>query len=342
MEFNYLPIRKVIYGNGSIGNIEAVMAENGLKHPLIVSGHSVSRTTFYQDLIDSIKTPFTEFPQITQHSPMEEIEHGVESMRNSHCDSIISIGGGSVIDSSKVMRYYYNMDAIQVAVPTTLSAAEFSHIAGYTIGGEKMGIRDRGITPQYVILDPAATAETPDILWKSTGIRSLDHALETILSNNFSEPAVMFAMKSIEKLMANLEATGLDSRLECQKAAWYSYFEVFDAPMGLSHRIGRIIGAKYEVPHGITSCITLPQVVMMYARENPGLICSISRELGFTETTLKECAEGFARYIENFIDSLGLTKRLTDYGITESDMDYIIGKLNGDPKKLRKLLSTMF
>lgn len=54
MEFNYLPIREVFYGNGSIGNLESIISENGMKHPLVVASHSVSRTTFYQDLIDSI------------------------------------------------------------------------------------------------------------------------------------------------------------------------------------------------------------------------------------------------------------------------------------------------
>ncbi|WP_393972017.1 iron-containing alcohol dehydrogenase [Oxyplasma meridianum] len=341
MEFNYLPLRKVFYGNGSIENLDSIISENGMKHPLVVASHSVSMTTFYQDMIDSIKTPFTEFAQITQHSPLEEIEHGVESMRNKNCDSIISIGGGSVIDASKVIRYYYNMNAVQVAIPTTLSAAEFSHIAGYTIGGEKTGIRDKGITPQYVILDPAATAETPDILWKSTGIRSLDHALETIVTNNFSEPAVMFAMKAIEKLMTNLEKSGLDARLECQKAAWYSYFEVFDAPMGLSHNIGKIIGAKWGIPHGITSCITLPAVMRYYAGNNPEPLAEISRQLGIGGLNPSDQAYKTADMVENFIRRIGLTRKLSDYYIKDDDLDYIVSKLKGNREELMPLIQSM-
>ena len=341
MEFNYLPIREVFYGNGSIGNLESIISENGMKHPLVVASHSVSRTTFYQDLIDSMKTPFTEFAQITQHSPMEEIEHGVESMRNKNCDSIISIGGGSVIDASKVMRYYYNMEAVQVAIPTTLSAAEFSHIAGYTIGGEKMGIREKGITPQYVILDPAATAETPDILWKSTGIRSLDHALETIVTNNFSEPAVMFAMKAIEKLMTNLEKDNMDARLECQKGAWYSYFEVYDAPMGLSHNIGKIIGAKWGIPHGMTSCITLPAVIRYYARNNPQPLAAVSNQFGINGINQADQALRTADMVENFIRRMGLTRKLSDYDIKKEDLEYIVSKLKGNRDDLMPLIQSM-
>ena len=340
--YNYLPTERVYHGIDCTKDLPELLKEIKSTRALIITNKSVSRNSFYKELTRELPIKYTEFKEITQHSPMEEIEHATEALRNHKCDVIISIGGGSVIDAAKVVKYYYDLSIRHIAIPTTLSAAEFSHSAGYTIGGEKTGVRDRQITPNFVFLDPRAAMETPQVLWRSTGIRALDHAIETIYSNPNSEVARTFAVSSMKKLMSNLRFDNLESRYECQIAAWFSYFEVFDAPMGLSHRIGRIIGAKYEVPHGITSCITLPQVVMMYARENPGLICSISRELGFTETTLKECAEGFARYIENFIDSLGLTKRLTDYGITESDMDYIIGKLNGDPKKLRKLLSTMF
>lgn len=342
MIYNYLPTERVCHGIDCTKEIPALLMELKCTRALIISNKSVSRGSFYRELIGEMPIQFTEFKEITQHSPMEEIEHATEALRNHQCDIIISIGGGSVIDAAKVVRYYYNLSVRHIAIPTTLSAAEFSHIAGYTIGGEKTGIRDKRITPTYVFLDPRAVLETPQSLWRSTGIRALDHAIETIYSNPNSEVARTFALSAIKKLLSNLRFDNLESRYECLIAAWFSYFEVFDAPMGLSHNIGKVIGARYEIPHGITSCITLPGVVMMYANENPGLICSISRELGFTENSVKECAEGFARYVENFIHSLGLTRRLTDYGITETDLDYIIGKLKGEPNKLRKLLSGMF
>lgn len=342
MKYNFLPMDRVYHGIDCTRDIPDLIRELECNKALIITNNSVSKGSFYREFINELPVPFVEFKEITQHSPMEEIEHATETLRNYDCDLIISIGGGSVIDAAKIVRYYYDLALKQIAIPTTLSAAEFSHIAGYTIGGEKSGIRDKRITPNYVFLDPRAVMETPLTLWRSTGVRSLDHAIETLYSNPNSEVARTMAVSSLKKLFSHLRYDNLESRYECLLAAWYSYFEVYDAPMGLSHNIGRVIGSKYEVPHGITSCITLPQVVMMYAHENPGLIASISRDLGFTETTEKECAEGFARYVENFIDSLGLTTRLTDYGITEGDLDFIIGKLKGDPEKLRKLLSGMF
>lgn len=342
MIFNYLPIERVYHGVDSTKELPELLKELKVKKALVITSKSVAKTKFYRVFLKRLPITFAEFKEITQHSPMEEIEHATEMFRNHHCDIIISIGGGSVIDAAKVVKYYYDINIKHIAVPTTLSAAEYSHIAGYTIGGEKTGIRDKSITPNFVFVEPRAVMETPAKLWRSTGIRALDHAIETLVSNPKSDVAVYFSTIAIKKLLTNLPFDSIDARYDCLLASWYSYFEVYDAPMGLSHNIGRIIGAKWDIPHGITSCITLPEVMKMYARDCPDVLCSLSSQLGFNLESQEESAMRLARHVENFIHSLGLTKRLTDYGITEQDLDYIIGKLKGDPDKIRSLLSGMF
>lgn len=333
---------RVYHGPDALSSLPGLLEETGIRKPLVISNRSVSHSRFYASLLKSLPQGISEFREITQHSPMEETEHAAEMLRNNACDAIITIGGGSVIDAGKVARYYYDISLKHIAIPTTLSAAEFSHIAGYTIGGEKSGIRDRKITPNYVFLDPAAVIGTPEALWRSTGIRALDHAIETLISNPEGEVARTFSILAVKKLLSNLEYNTPESRYECLLAAWYSYFDVYDAPMGLSHNIGKVIGAKWEVPHGITSCITLPQVMKLYARDYPEILSMIAGEMGFSSSSQKDSANRLARYIEMFIARLGLDRRLTDYGITEADLDYIIGKLKGDPKKLRRLLTGMF
>ena len=342
MIYNYLPLDRVYHGIDSIRDLPRLLMELKARKALVITSRSVSRTGFYREFLNHLPITYSEFSEISQHSPMEEIEHATETFRNHQCDIIISIGGGSVNDAAKVVRYYYDLSVKHIAIPTTLSAAEFSHIAGYTIGGEKTGIRDKAITPSYVFLDPRATMETPPDLWHSTGIRALDHAVETLVSNSGSEVARHFSTLAVKKLFGSLKFDSVEARYECLLAAWYSYFEVYDAPMGLSHNIGKIIGAKWDIPHGITSCITLPEVMKMYARDSPDILCSLSTEIGFSIGNPQESAMRLARYVENFIHSLGLGKRLTDYEITENDIDFIVGKLKGDPEKIRSLLTGMF
>ncbi len=341
MKFNYLPIKRVYHGPGTLKDLPALLREIGSEKVLVMSSASVSRTVFYGDLLADLPVEYAEFREVTQHSPMEEIEHATELMRNRNCDTIVSVGGGSVQDAAKVVRYYYDLDAPQVAIPTTLSAAEFSHIAGYSIGGEKTGIRDARITPQYIFLDPEAARETPLRLWRKTGVRALDHVVETVVSNFHSEPARIMAREAMRKIFLNLAGESVTERYECQLAAWYSYFEVFDAPFGLSHLIGRVIGAKWEIPHGVTSCITLPAVLRHYADVNPEPLALMGSWLGLSASDNRELALQFARTVESFIRGLGFVPRLGDYGITRDDFKYIAGKINAPGSEVLEVLEDM-
>lgn len=342
MIFNYLPIDRVYYGYDSTRELGRLLNHLKARKALVITSSSVRKTGFYREILSRIPIGYSEFAEITQHSPMEEIEHATESLRNHQCDIIISVGGGSVTDASKAVRYYFDLTVKHIAIPTTLSAAEFSASAGYSIGGEKNGIRDKAITPNYVFLEPRAVMETPQELWRSTGIRALDHAIETLVSNPGSDIARQFAILALKKLFNNLQYNTIESRYECLLAAWFSYFDVHDSPMGLSHQIGRIIGSKWDIPHGMTSCITLPQIMKLYAEEHPDILKEIHDALGFSTLPPPEAAIRLAKYVESFIDGLGLSRRMTDYGITESDLDYIIEKLKGDPEKLRLVLTSMF
>ncbi|MHB1440190.1 MAG: iron-containing alcohol dehydrogenase [Cuniculiplasma sp.] len=330
-EFNYLPINRVTYGKGSSGRINSILSETKKKKVLIVTSSSVSKTGAFNKILNTLGTDFFIMNQITQHSPMEEIEHAVEMYRNNSCDSILSIGGGSVTDASKVVKYYYDINALHIAIPTTLSASEFSHIAGYSIGGEKDGIRDKRIAPQEVILDPEMTRETPEKLWRSTGIRSLDHCVETLIHGEIAEISKKASLMGIKKLFDNLESDDLDSKLQCQIASWYSYFQVYDSSMGISHNIGKVVGAKFEIPHGITSCITLPVVMKYYAKQFPDVMREIASTLS-GKNAQDEDPENASFLVQEFLNSLNLNDTLSNYGVKITDAEYIYSKLkNKEP-----------
>ena len=327
IEFNYLPIDKVIYGKNSVSSINSQIERLNKKKALIVTGSSVSKSKFFASIINSLGIDYVVFSDITQHSPIEEIEHGIEAYRNNNCDILLSIGGGSVIDSSKMLRHYYDVNIPHLVVPTTLSASEFSHIAGYTFDSVKNGVRDKAITPSIIFIDPAAAKETPDNLWRSTGIRSLDHAIETIFSNRESELAIIMALKAIEKLFNNLQGKDEDNRLECFKAAWYSYFDVFDSKMGISHNIGKVIGSKWEIPHGVTSCMTLPLAMKYYSRYFKKEMSQIKTAIANTRYANMEPWIA----VEKLIDDLQLKAKPSDYGLSLNDKPYIFETLKDKP-----------
>jgi len=336
-EFNYLPMDKILYGRNASSKVNSILSQHKIRNVLILTGKSVSETKSFNAFINTLGVEYAIMNQITQHSPMEEIEHATELYRNRGCNGIISIGGGSVTDAAKVIKYYYDLNILHIAIPTTLSASEFSHIAGYTIGGEKEGIRDKRITPNIIILDPEFTRETPDVLWRSTGIRSLDHAVETIIQPNILDISRTAALEAIKILFNNLSSSDLESRLRCQIASWYSYFQVYDSPMGVSHNLGKVLGAKFDIPHGITSCITLPKVMEYYAKMYPEEMSMIAATITGNNPQ-KEDPENAAFLVKSFINSLGLKRSLKDYNVGPKDVDYILSKLRDRKEWHRELI----
>lgn len=112
------------------------------------------------------------FSSISEHAPIAGILAGASLFLSSHADIIVSVGGGSPIDASKAILHTVRertgaKDLLkQVAVPTTLSAAEYTTGAGYTDeGGQKVALADPALAPAGVILDAELTLATPERLW---------------------------------------------------------------------------------------------------------------------------------------------------------------------------------
>lgn len=337
--YNYLPIDQISIGEQSIEGVSSLIGKEQLKDTIIVTSNSVSQNSFFKKTAE-VFSESRVFNSISQHSPVEEIDSIAKEISGRKPKFIISIGGGSVIDSTKVIRSRVGTSIPQVAIPTTLSAAEFSHIAGYSENGEKKGIRDKSLVPKYVFLDPNATLETPTALWRSTGIRSIDHAVESTLGEGFVDLRISLSRLSIEKMLGNLVGDWTDSKQECQIASWYSYMDVYDSSMGYSHLIGKIIGAKWNIPHGMTSCITLPEILRYYSAAPPNSLASLAKSLT-GETDESKSIEVLADKIETFINELGLNKKLSNYGIKEEDLAFIAEKVGQKDEVFMEHLKNM-
>jgi len=185
--------------------------------------------------------------------------------------------------------------------------------------GRKGGFADPRAVPQVVVLDPETTLFTPEKLWLSTGIRALDHAVEGLLYGGEHPVTDVTGAEGARRLLAYLprskeDPEDVDARGELQVAAWLAYFGPFNTPMGLSHALGRRIGASYGVPHGYTSCVTLA----------PSLEVERSRVSENRWRRLEEALGGDpAERIAVLVQELGLPGRLRDVGVPEEDLEYI-------------------
>jgi len=145
--------------------------------------------------------------------------------------------------------------------------AELAAGAGYTNdAGDKAGMRDPRQMVETVIYDAGLTLSTPMKLWLSTGIRALDHAVEGFLAEGEHPFSDVMALEAIRRLFDSLprakaSPADMDVRTENQIAAWFSFTLPGASASGLSHTMGKQIGARHGIPHGVTSCLLLPHVM---------------------------------------------------------------------------------
>ena len=251
----------------------------------------------------------------------------------------IGLGGGSVCDTLKVANLgatnqftktedignlkktgHFNPPQTElIALPTTLSAGEFTCFAGIT--NQEIPAKDVFFNslfpPSAVILDPWLTLDTPDRLFFSTGVRAIDHAVETWCSPHAAPTQAAMALRGFKMLMQSLgqvksENQTTESRRNCQIGAWLSVQGVAGGlDLGASHGIGHILGGSAGMPHGETSCVMLPHVL----EYNLSVTEDKQNELN---KQLEGNHEKLSNAISKLVGQLGLPNRLRDCNIPRS------------------------
>ena len=287
----------MIYGPGSVQKHLKSCLPSENSRAFIITGSSLSRTTLVKEVegLLSQEHHAGTFSKIGQHAPVAQLDEATRAVQNdSAIDTIISIGGGSPIDSAKAISYRVHEKTgsflHHIAIPTTLGAAECSFIAGYTLeDGTKTAVHDPKIAVSVIIYDAKFALETPETLWLSTGIRALDHAVELMYNPTATEaPSKSLSLTSIQALFEYLTKYKADPKNEdiitkCMLAAFTSLYPMgmnVIGGIGLSHALGYALGSPFGIPHGITSCLTLGEVVKLKA-EDPVAVEQIARILPF-------------------------------------------------------------
>ena len=296
------------------------------------------------------------FDRMPPHTPRAAVIAAAEQAREVRADLIVTVGGGSITDGAKVVqlclandiRTPEALDALrpvngapppckppevrQISVPTTLSAGEFSGIAGVTDERAKVKelFRHPRIIPRAVVLDPAITVHTPEWLFLSTGIRAVDHCVEGICSNEanaYSDAQALRGLALLARGLPRVKAgpTDLEARMDCQLGAWLSMGPLASGvPMGASHGIGYVLGALFDVPHGHTSCIMLPAVMRWNKPANADRHALVA-------AAMDHPGEDAADVLDAFIAGLGMPRSLQAVNIGAASFDRMAEQAMGTP-----------
>jgi len=283
------------------------------------------------------------------HSPRDAVVGCANEAREAGADLLVTIGGGSVTDGGKAVTLclehgltapsemepfrtivrdgqrefpaYRGPTVPQIAVPTTLSGGEFNARAGITDPKLKLkqSYMHEALIPETVILDPEATVHTPEWLWLSTGIRAVDHAVETFCSidaNDYTDGTALQALRLLGEGLPASKANprDLEARQKCLMGAWLSMVGIVTGSrLGASHAIGHILGGTANVPHGYTSCVMLPYVLAYNHPVNGERQAQLAAALGAPDAEVSET-------LHQLIQKLGLPRTLAAVGVHESDL----------------------
>ena len=287
------------------------------------------------------------------HTPRPDVVDAANAARAVGADLLITLGGGSQTDAAKMVGLCLGngvtapaeLDAFRarieadgrttrppvhppgvraIAIPTTLSAGEYTAFAGCTdpVRGVKESYGQALMMPRAVILDPEITLRTPTWLFLSTGIRAVDHAVEDLCAVNaqpFSDGTSLHALRLLARGLRAVKRDPADfaARLDCQLGAWMSVVGSQNGvAKGASHGIGHVLGGTAGVAHGYTSCIMLPPVL----RYNAGV--TAERQTWAAEA-MGRPGIAAADAVAELVAELGLPGRLRDVGVPAELLDRI-------------------
>jgi alcohol dehydrogenase class IV len=347
-------LKGLYYGSGTVKEnlLKCLPSENS--KAFIVTGSSLATKT---PLIKQIEELLSSkhagtFSNIKEHAPVAQLDEASEKVKaDSSIDTIISVGGGSPIDSAKAISYRVNEKTghflTHIAIPTTLSAAECTMAAGFTKeDGVKTGIAHPNVAPSYILYDSTFALHTPPSLFASTGIRALDHAVELQYHPTATlMPCQWLCLLAIRALFEHLpeyQANPKDEQviLKLYLAAYASLGFLglnLKGGLGLSHTLGYALGSPYGIPHGITSCMTLGHVVKLKAKAGPKDAAAVAAILPVLPAKYGAQSTGddvkdaglVGDAILKLVSDLGFKTTLTDKKVGKDEIDTIVSRATG-------------
>jgi maleylacetate reductase len=345
--YNTFATERIVYGQPAADVLGGEVERIGVRRVfLLVSRTLRSQTDLIQRVADVLGDRCAGIHDgVPSHTPRGSVLEAAAAAREARADLLVTFGGGSVTDAGKLVRLalrhdiddvaqfdrfvarvnpdgtrtapqYDGPDVPQIAIPTTLSGGEFNLSAGATDTrtGLKEIFRHKALVPRVIILDPAATLATPEWLWLSTGIRALDHAIETVCAQRADPRSFFESLQAIRLLTEALPQTkqqpdDLDARVSAQTAVWLAMeHNRFGIPMGASHGIGHVLGGTCGVPHGYTSCVLLPPVLRYNSSVNGDRQTLIAEAMGRPGSPAWQV-------VRDFIAGLGMPGTLKAVGV---------------------------
>lgn len=349
--FIFSTTKSIISEIGAVKRITDICSTLGISKPLIITDQGIISV----GLIEVIDTAFKQagkeyvcFDQVVADPPEHVVLSAVSYAKDLHVDGVIGFGGGSSLDTAKIVALLansdeeladiYGVDAIRgkrlplILIPTTAgTGSEVTPIAIVTTGDTtKAGIVSAELLPDVALLDASLTLGLPPHVTAATGIDAMVHAIEAYTSAIKKNPYSDLLAKQALTLLSNniVEATFNGTNVEARQAMLLGSClagQAFaNSPVAAVHALAYPLGGHFHIPHGLSNALVLVQVMTfnlshaanLYAELAPYISESIKLDDGN-----KQVAQALISFIADLIKQLKLPANLAEMGIGESDIE---------------------
>lgn len=346
------------HGKGAIGQIPGIVKSKGFKHIFVCSDPDLIKfgvTDKVTGLLDKEGISYTVYSGIKPNPTIENVKDGVEAFKACGADSIITIGGGSSMDTAKAIGIIItnpefadvrslegvaptkNHAVPTIAVPTTAgTAAEvtINYVITDTEKERKFVCVDEHDIPEVAIVDPDMMSSMPKGLTAATGMDALTHAIEGYTTKAAWEMTDMFHLEAIRLIAKNLRGAveNIPENREGMALAQYVAGMGFsNVGLGIAHSIAHTLGAHYDTAHGVACAMMLP-IVMEYNQEYTGeKYREIARAMGVKgvdEMTAAEYRKAAVDAVKQLSKDVGIPQK--NEKVRQEDLDTLAADAYAD------------
>ena len=332
----------------------------GAKKVLIVSDPGVIKAGWAKDIVEALNLESINhvvFSGISPNPRDHEVMTGVESYLKSGCDSIVAVGGGSVIDAAKGIGIvvsnggnileYEGVDQVPIPMPplvcipttggTSADVSQFCIISD-TTRKVKIAIISKAVVPDVALVDPKCLLTMDAYLTACTGMDALVHAIEAFVSNAaspFTDLHALAAVRMIKTHLANSisDLTDINSRAGVMLASLEAGLAFSNASLGSVHALAHSLGGYLDLPHGECNALLLPHVVSFnfHSAEDRYLELGTILGLEWKGLSTKQRETSLQNYLKKMREDLGIIGTLKTKGISSSDVKELANKAINDP-----------
>ena len=336
------------HGHGAIENIVPELTARGYKKAFVCSDPDLIKfgvTKKVTDLLDAANFAYAVYSEIKPNPTIANVQDGVAAFKAAEADCIVTIGGGSSMDTAKAIGIIINNPefadvrslegvaptkkhaVFTIAVPTTAgTAAEvtINYVITDVERKRKFVCVDPHDMPIIAVIDPEMMSSMPKGLTASTGMDALTHAIEAYIGRSTTKQTRAASIEAIQLIFDNLQTAykngnNKTARRNMLRASYLAGTAFTKSYVGYVHAVAHSLGGCYGIPHGLANSVLLPIVLEAYGTAAHKKLARLARITGISDSKLDAvAAEEFINHIRSMNISMNIPETLD--GIRNEDI----------------------